>query len=183
MENKFASIRTLTTRLRLVCYSVRFKGRPRKTPGWGFRTHPIRRGRHFILFYFLYIKKLFFIFFSGQISLRHVIFFGIGGYTSSFFYVEYGISPWIGIIIGILFSSLVAIAIGIPMLRLSGHYFAIATLLIGFSFQIIFQRWDLIGAASGLWISLNWDNTWISLQFHESKIPYYYIFLIVFLYE
>ena len=119
--------------------------------------------------------------FSGQISLGHVIFFGIGGYTSSFFYVEYGITPWIGIFVGILFSSLVAIAIGIPMLRLSGHYFAIATLLIGFSFQIIFQRWDLIGAASGLWIPLNWDSPWLTLQFHESKIPYYYIFLIFFL--
>ena len=42
-----------------------------------------------------------------------------------------------------------AVLIGIPMLRLSGHYFAIATLLIGISFQVVFQRWDLVGAASG----------------------------------
>jgi len=119
--------------------------------------------------------------FSGQISLGHVVFFGIGGYTSSFLFIEYGLTPWIGILIGMFFSIIVAILIGIPMLRLSGHYFAIATLLIGFSFQIIFQRWDLIGAASGLWIPLIWENPWFNLQFHDSKIPYYYIYLTFFI--
>ena len=64
------------------------------------------------------------------------------------------------------------------MLRLHGHYFAIATLLIGISFQLVFQRWDLVGAASGLWIPMTSGDSWAALQFHSSKIPYYYIFLI-----
>ena len=67
------------------------------------------------------------------------------------------------------------------MLRLSGHYFAIATLLIGISFQVIFQRWELVGAASGLWVPLTEENSWIAIQFHSSKVPYYYIFLIFFI--
>ena len=75
------------------------------------------------------------------------------------------------------FSAIVAILIGIPMLRLSGHYFAIATLLIGISFQVVFQRWELVGAASGLWVPLTQGDSWSSLQFHSSKAPYYYIFL------
>ena len=119
--------------------------------------------------------------FSGQISLGHVIFFGIGGYTSSFLFIQYGISPWFGMFFGVIFSVIVAVIIGIPILRLSGHYFAIATLLIGFSFQTIFQRWDLVGAASGIWIPLKWENEWFNLQFHDSKVPYYYIFLIFFI--
>ena len=41
--------------------------------------------------------------FSGQISLGHGAFFGIGAYTSSFFFVQYGISPWISIFIGMFF--------------------------------------------------------------------------------
>ena len=86
--------------------------------------------------------------FSGQISLGHGAFFGIGAYATSFFYIEYGISPWISMPFGILVSGFFAVLIGIPMLRLSGHYFAIATLLIGISFQVVFQRWDLVGAAS-----------------------------------
>ncbi len=115
---------------------------------------------------------------SGQISLGHGVFFGIGAYASSFLFVEYGITPWLGILIGIIISAAVAVLIGIPMLRLSGHYFAIATLLIGISFQIVFQRWELVGGASGLWIPLSDGNSWWAFQFHDSKVPYYYIFLI-----
>ena len=118
--------------------------------------------------------------FSGQISLGHGAFFGIGAYASSFFYVEFGLTPWIGIIIGILICAVIAILVGIPMLRLSGHYFAIATLLVGISFQIIFQRWDLVGAASGLWIPLTSEDSYYAMQFHSSKAPYYYLFLIFF---
>lgn len=118
--------------------------------------------------------------FSGQISLGHGAFFGIGAYATSFFYVEYGLTPWIGILIGIIVCAIVAILIGIPMLRLSGHYFAIATLLVGISFQIIFQRWDLVGAASGLWVPLTSEDSLYAIQFHSSKVPYYYLFLFFF---
>jgi branched-chain amino acid transport system permease protein len=118
--------------------------------------------------------------FSGQISLGHGAFFGIGAYASSFFYVEFGLTPWIGIIIGILICAVIAILVGIPMLRLSGHYFAIATLLVGISFQVVFQRWDLVGAASGLWIPLTSEDSYYAMQFHSSKAPYYYLFLIFF---
>ena len=40
-------------------------------------------------------------------------------------------TPWIGIVVGMAICGVIAVLIGIPMLRLSGHYFAIATLLIG----------------------------------------------------
>ena len=119
--------------------------------------------------------------FSGQISLGHGAFFGIGAYATSFFYIEYGISPWISMPFGILVSGFFAVLIGIPMLRLSGHYFAIATLLIGISFQVVFQRWDLVGAASGLWVPMTSEDSWSALQFHKSKVSYYYIFLVFFI--
>ena len=83
---------------------------------------------------------------------------------------------------GILVSGFFAILIGIPMLRLSGHYFAIATLLIGISFQVVFQRWDLVGAASGLWVPMTSEDSWSALQFHSSKVSYYYIFLVFFIF-
>ena len=119
--------------------------------------------------------------FSGQISLGHGAFFGIGAYATSFFYMQYGITPWISIFFGMFISAVFAVLIGIPMLRLSGHYFAIATLLIGISFQVVFQRWDLVGAASGLWVTMTPEDSWAALQFHSSKVPYYYVFLIFFL--
>ena len=89
---------------------------------------------------------------SGQISLGHAIFFGIGAYSSTVLFAKYGITPWVGLLVGVLLSSLAAVAIGVPTLRLRGHYFAIATLLIGSSVQIVFQRWEWVGAASGLYV-------------------------------
>ena len=114
---------------------------------------------------------------SGQISLGHGMFFGIGAYTSSVLYVQYGLTPWIGLLLGMLICAVIAVVIGIPMLRLSGHYFAIATLLIGISCQVVFQRWEFVGAASGLWMPLTEESSWPALQFHDSKAPYYYVFL------
>ncbi len=114
---------------------------------------------------------------SGQISLGHGMFFGLGAYTSSVLYVQFGLSPWIGIVVGMVICGVVAVLIGIPMLRLSGHYFAIATLLIGIGCQVVFQRWEYVGAASGLWMPLTETSSWSALQFHDSKAPYYYVFL------
>ena len=105
------------------------------------------------------------------------MFFGIGAYSATVLFVKYGISPWIGLVVGMVLSALAAIAVGVPTLRLRGHYFAIATLLIGASVQIIVQRWDWVGAASGLYIPIDRTSPWLSLQFHTSKIPYYYLAL------
>jgi branched-chain amino acid transport system permease protein len=115
--------------------------------------------------------------FSGQISLGHAIFFGIGAYSSTVLFAKYGITPWAGLLVGMLISTLAAIAIGVPTLRLRGHYFAIATLLIGSSVQIVFQRWEWVGAASGLYVPINRTSPWFYLQFHTSKVPYYYLAL------
>ena len=114
---------------------------------------------------------------SGQISLGQAIFFGIGAYSSTVLFAKYGITPWAGLLVGMLLSALAAIAIGVPTLRLRGHYFAIATLLIGSSVQIVFQRWDWVGAASGLYVPINRTSPWFYLQFHASKVPYYYLAL------
>jgi branched-chain amino acid transport system permease protein len=83
----------------------------------------------------------------------------------------------VGLVVGMLVSTLAAFAIGVPTLRLRGHYFAIATLLIGSSVQIIFQRWDWVGAASGLYVPIERTSPWFYLQFHASKVPYYYLAL------
>ena len=114
---------------------------------------------------------------SGQISLGHAMFFGIGAYSVGVLSVKFGITPWLGILAGMALAALAAVAVGVPTLRLRGHYFAIATLLIGSSVQIIFQRWDWVGAASGLFLPLKRGSPWLDLQFHTTKVPYYYLSL------
>jgi branched-chain amino acid transport system permease protein len=114
---------------------------------------------------------------SGQISLGHAIFFGIGAYASCLLFAKYGVSPWIGLLVGMAVSALAAAAIGLPTLRLRGHYFAIATLLIGSGVQIVFSRWEWVGAASGFYIPIDRASPWLSLQFHGAKTPYYFLTL------
>ena len=115
--------------------------------------------------------------YCGQISLGHAVFFGIGAYSSGFLFATYHISPWLGMLVGIFLAMAMALVIGIPTFRLRGHYFAIATLVIGESVQIIFQRWEFVGAARGIWLPIVRENAWLNFQFNESKIPYYFIAL------
>lgn len=114
---------------------------------------------------------------SGQISLGHAMFFGIGAYANGIAVVKLGLVPWFGMVMGMAASALAALAIGLPTLRLKGHYFAIATLLIGSSVQIIFQRWDFVGAASGMMFPIKRGAPWLDLQFHTGKVAYYYLAL------
>ena len=115
--------------------------------------------------------------YCGQISLGHAVFFGIGAYSSGFLFATYRVSPWLGMLVGIVLAMVMALVIGIPTFRLRGHYFAIATLVIGESVQTIFQRWEFVGAARGIWLPIVRENAWLNFQFNESKIPYYFIAL------
>lgn len=64
----------------------------------------------------------------GQLSLGHVAFMGIGAYTSSILFVTFGISPFIGMIIGAFLSILVAVIVGFTTFRLKGPFFSMATI-------------------------------------------------------
>ena len=114
--------------------------------------------------------------YAGQISLGHAIFFGIGAYTSSLMLMKLWISPWIGMLMGGIFSVIVAFIIGYPCFKLAGHYFAIATIAIGEIAQHWMLNWDWAGAAVGLTLPILPESL-INLEFHSSKAPYYYIAL------
>jgi branched-chain amino acid transport system permease protein len=66
--------------------------------------------------------------FAGYAAFGNVVFMGIGAYTTAILMVKAGIPWWVGIVCGGLLSSAYAILLGIPILRLRGHYFAICTL-------------------------------------------------------
>ena len=66
--------------------------------------------------------------FAGQLSLGHAAFFGIGAYTSTLLFIDLGISPWIGMLIGAALATVVAGAIGYPSFRLRGPFFTLVTI-------------------------------------------------------
>src|SRR5690606_1348946 len=62
---------------------------------------------------------------SGLISLGHAGFFGAGAYVSTLLLINFGISPWFGMVAALLFGALLAALLSLPTLRLRGHYFAL----------------------------------------------------------
>jgi branched-chain amino acid transport system permease protein len=80
--------------------------------------------------------------YAGQISLGHAAFFGVGAYTSAILTTKYGMSIWLGFFAAIVLSALVALIIGIPSLRLKGHYLAMATLGFGEIMSVLFTETD-----------------------------------------
>lgn len=113
--------------------------------------------------------------YAGQVSLGHCVFFGAGAYTSSLLLIRVGLSPWLGMLAGIIVSVLLALVIGGICFRLKGHYFVIATLVIAEIILAIVSNNEAFGAAVGLWLPVK-ESSLANLQFH-SKIPYYYLFL------
>jgi branched-chain amino acid transport system permease protein len=68
--------------------------------------------------------------FGGQFSLGHGVFFAIGAYSVARFYLDFGLTPWLGIFPAAAFATIVALLISWPTFRLRGPFFAIATMAI-----------------------------------------------------
>jgi branched-chain amino acid transport system permease protein len=91
-----------------------------------------------------------FIGYAGQISLGHAAFFGLGAYGSAIATVTFNIPAWPAMFLVAGMVALVALIVGIPILRLSGHYLAMATLGMNFVFHSILLQWDeMTGGPSG----------------------------------
>lgn len=88
--------------------------------------------------------------FAGQISLGHAAFFGLGAYISGILAAGFGVPPWPAMAAAVALVCLVALVIGVPVLRLEGNYLVMATL--GFNIivtMVLVQMEDLTGGSSG----------------------------------
>src|ERR1700676_3917322 len=88
--------------------------------------------------------------YAGQVSVGHSMFFGLGAYMPLLFYTLFGWSPIAGIPAGIALSIALAVVIGTPTFRLTGHYFSMATIAVAELIRIFTGTWDFVGAAIGL---------------------------------
>ena len=97
-----------------------------------------------------YFSAVVFIGYAGQISLGHAAFFGLGAYGSAIATTTFHCSPWLAMILVAVCVALLALLIGIPLLRLSGHYLAMATLGLNYVVHNILLQWDEVtGGPSG----------------------------------
>jgi branched-chain amino acid transport system permease protein len=88
--------------------------------------------------------------YAGQISLGHAAFYGLGAYLSGILTVTYNFSPWLAMLVALLATGSLALVIGIPTLKLHGHYLVMATLGFNLIINIILIQWDqMTGGPSG----------------------------------
>lgn len=89
--------------------------------------------------------------YAGQISLGHAAFWGLGAYISGVLTAKFGWPPLMALVAAVAGTCLAALVVGIPALRLKGHYLAMATLGVGIIFHTMFaQLASLTGGPSGL---------------------------------
>jgi len=89
--------------------------------------------------------------YTGQISFGHAAFFGTGAYTSTILLLRFGISPWLGMLVGAVLAVLLSLPLGWLTFRLRGPYFALATLAFAEVVRVIVYNWDsLTGGGDGL---------------------------------
>jgi len=92
-----------------------------------------------------------FIGYAGQISLGHAAFFGLGAYGSAILTATYHFPAWPAMALIAVMMAVVAFALGVPTLRLTGHYLAMATLGFNYVVSSIFVQWDAVtGGPAGL---------------------------------
>lgn len=88
--------------------------------------------------------------YAGQISLGQGAFFGLGAYASGILTVTYGQNPWLAMALVAAVVGTLAFIIGFPILKLKGHYLAMATLGFGIIVYIAFnEAVELTGGPSG----------------------------------
>jgi len=115
--------------------------------------------------------------YTGQISLGHAAFFGVGAYTSGILSTRFGLDPWLALLASLLLAAGIAFIIGAPALRLKGHYLAMATLAFGEIIYIVFNQWiEYTGGPSGFGEIPRFCIGGFSL---ESDFNYYYFVWVI----
>src|ERR1700731_3850710 len=114
--------------------------------------------------------------YAKQLSLGHAAYFGLGAYTSTLLQIDFGVSPWIGMVAGGIVAALASLPIGWLCFRLRGPYFTIATIATAQVLMLVFLKFrDFAWGAEGTTIP-NLGHAPMMMQF-DGKAPYYYIVL------
>ena len=79
--------------------------------------------------------------YAGQISLGHSAFFGLGAYGAAVLGTRWGISPWIGLVVGAALATAIGLVIGYLSNRLRGPYFVLATIAVSQVLLLGASRW------------------------------------------
>ena len=110
---------------------------------------------------------------TGQNSLGHAAYMGLGAYASCLLITKAGMNPWLSAILGMVIVGLVAGVIFYPCFILRGPYFTLVSIAFGEALRQFIINSSFFGRASGVGLPFGRDS-WLNFRF-MSKIPYYYV--------
>jgi branched-chain amino acid transport system permease protein len=119
--------------------------------------------------------------YTGQLSLGHTAFFGIGAYTTGLLTVKLGWSPWPGLLAAIVLPASSGWLIGRLALKLRGAYFVLLTISFAGVVSLVSVNWmDLTNGPMGLPgvppVEINLPG--LPVLSFQSKSAYYYLVLV-----
>jgi branched-chain amino acid transport system permease protein len=135
-------------------------------------SHPFYRHVLTMIFLFAYLSEAWNLIsgYAGLFSLAHASFFGVGAYATAILYVDYGLTPWLGLPIGGLLGVVVAFVIGLTTFRLRQFFFVLSTLACSEAIHALFTYWRM-SAPTGLGTTIPRRPAFVHLTF-ENELPY-----------
>jgi len=119
---------------------------------------------------------------TGQFSMGQAAFMALGAYASAIFTLQLGIPFWPSFLLAGIVSGIIALILGLVVLRVGGIYFSIITLALAEIIRILAQQWE--GVTHGVrglrppvppTIALGG----LEINFSTSTVPYYYFMIIL----
>jgi len=87
---------------------------------------------------------------GGMTSFGQAAFVGIGAYTTAYLTTQFGVSPWLALIAGVVLTALIALLLGAVTMRLSGHFLPLGTIAWGLALFFLFGNLDILGKYDGI---------------------------------
>ena len=111
--------------------------------------------------------------YAGQLSTGHAAFVGVGAYTSAMLSIQFGVTPWIGMLVGGVLAGALGAVIGYLGFRfgLRGFYFVLLTVAFAEVCRIVASNTEAVGGALGLYITFTGNPR--QFQFQDPRAHYY----------
>ncbi|MEQ5840382.1 branched-chain amino acid ABC transporter ATP-binding protein/permease [Paraburkholderia acidicola] len=87
---------------------------------------------------------------GGMTSFGQAAFVGVGAYATAYLTTQFGVSPWLALIVGVLLTALIALVLGLVTMRLSGHFLPLGTIAWGLALFYLFGNLEMLGKYDGI---------------------------------
>lgn len=116
---------------------------------------------------------------AGQLDLAAAAYLGLGAFTTGTLLIRWNITPWVGMFLGGLVATALAMLIGFPLFgfKVKELWYALSSSALVVVLQSLFMMWNEVGGPTEKYLPVG-TSPWYSLRFND-YMPYYYIMVIM----